>query len=70
MESQCKVLEHMRTVLWPPDGWNCLFLCIRLNEARAHKVADVPTGVAQDAILDHMGPDFRCQNEVKTTKNC
>ena len=28
------------------------------------------TCVVQDAILDNMGPDFRCQNEVMTTKNC
>ena len=36
----------------------------------ANKVADVSTCVVQDAILDHMGSDFRCQNEVMTTKNC
>ena len=36
----------------------------------ANKVADVPTRAAQDAILDHMGPDFRCQNEVMTNKKC
>ena len=24
----------------------------------------------EDAMLDNMGPDFRCQNEVRTTKNC
>ena len=41
-----------------------------LSEEGANKVADVPTGVVQDAMLDHMGPDFRCQNEVMTTKNC
>ena len=34
------------------------------------KFADAPTSVAQDAMLDHMGSDFRCQNEVMTTKNC
>ena len=51
-------------------GWNCLFLYINLNGEGAHKVADVPTSVVQDAILDHMGSDFRCQNEVMTTKNC
>ena len=26
--------------------------------------------VVQCAIWDHMGSDFRCQNEVMTTKNC
>ena len=36
----------------------------------ANKVADVSACVVQDAILDHMGSDFRCQNEVMTTKNC
>ena len=70
MKSQCKALEHIRTDLWPLCGWNCLFLCMNLSEEGAHKVADVPTGVVQDAILDHMGSDFRCQNEVMTTKNC
>ena len=28
------------------------------------------TCVVQYAIDDHMGSDFRCQNEVVTTKNC
>ena len=55
---------------WPLCGWNCTLLYIVLNEKGANKVADVPTGVVQDAILDHMGLDFRCQNEVMTTKNC
>ena len=70
MKPQCKALEHIRTALWPLCSWNCLFLYINLNEGGANKVADVPTGVVQDAILDHMGSDFRCQNEVMTTKNC
>ena len=52
------------------DAYNCLFLYINLSEEGAHKVADVATSVVQDAILDHMGSDFRCQNEVMTTKNC
>ena len=43
---------------------------INLSEEGGHKVANVPTGVDQDAILDHMGSDFRCQNEVMTTKKC
>ena len=47
-----------------------MFLCIKLNEEGAYKVAGVLTGVAQDAILDHMGSDLRCQNEVMTTRNC
>ena len=46
-----------------------LVLCIKLNEEGAQKVADLRTSVAQDAILDHMGSDFRCQNEVMTAKN-
>ena len=70
MKSQCKALEHIRTAFWPLCGWNYLFLCINLNEEGAQKVADLRTSVAQDAILDHMGSDFRCQNEVMTTKNC
>ena len=41
-----------------------------LREEEAPKVADVPTGVAQDAILEHMASDFRCQSEVGTTTNC
>ena len=70
MKSQCKALEHIRTALWPLCGWKCLFLYINLSEEGAHKVADVPTGVVKDAILDHMGSDFRCQNEAMTTRNC
>ena len=42
---------------------------IILNEEGANKVADVATSVVQDAIFDHMGSGFRCQNEVMTTKN-
>ena len=70
MKSQCKALEHIRTALWPPDDWKCLFLCIKLSEEGVHRVADVDTSAAQEAILDHMGSDFRCQNEVMTTRNC
>ena len=47
-----------------------LVLCTELNEQGAQKVADLPTSVVQDAILDDMGSDFRCQNEVRATKNC
>ena len=70
MNSQCKALEHIRTARWPLCGWKCLFCYIKLNEEGAEKVADLPTSVAQDASLDHMGSDFRCQNEVMTTRNC
>ena len=45
-------------------------LYISLSEEGANKVADVPTCVVQDEILDHMGSDFRCQNEAMTTRNC
>ena len=45
-------------------------LHIDLSEEGVHRVADVTTSVVQDAMLDHMGLDFRCQNEVMTTKNC
>ena len=41
-----------------------------MSEEGVHKVADVDTSVAQDAMLDHMGSDFRCQNGVMTTRNC
>ena len=51
-------------------AWHCTFLYIVLSEKGGNKVADVPTCVVQDAILDHMGSDFRCQNEVRTSKNC
>ena len=70
MGSQCKALEHIRTGRWPLGGGEWLFLCIKLNEEGAEKVADLRTSVAQDAILDHMGSDLRCQNEVMTTRNC
>ena len=70
MKSQCKALEHIRTALWPLCGWKCLFVHIKLREEEAPKFADVTASVAQDAMLDHMGSDFRCQNEVMTTKNC
>ena len=69
MKSQCMALEHIRTAFWPPCGWNCWFLFIKLSEEGTPKFADVAASVAQDAILDHMGSDFRCQNEVRTTKN-
>ena len=52
------------------ESYVLLFCYIILSEGGANKVADVPTCVVQDAILDHMGSDFRCQNEVMTTKNC
>ena len=70
MKSQCKALEHIRTVCWLLCGWKCLFVYIKLSEEGAHKVADVPTSAVEDAILDHTGSDFWCQNEVMTTKNC
>ena len=70
MNSQCNALEHIRTALRPLCGWKCLLLCIKLEEEGTRKVADVAASVAQDAILEHMGSDFRCQNEVMTTKNC
>ena len=70
MKSQCNALEHIRTACWPLGGRKCLFLCIKLSEEGADKVADIPKGVTQDAILDHTGSDFRCLNEVRTTKNC
>ena len=41
-----------------------------LSEEGANKVADVPTCVVQDAFLDHMGSDVRCQDEVMTIRNC
>ena len=51
--------------------WLEPYICyIILSEEGAHKVADVLTCVVQDAILDNMGSDFRCQNEVMTTRNC
>ena len=46
-----------------------VFLYIKLKEEETGKVADVPTSVAQDASLDHTDSEFRCQNEVMTTKN-
>ena len=71
MKSQCKALEHIRTAFGPLCGWKCLFFKkIKMSEEGTQKVADVPTGVVQDAMLDHMGSDFRCQNEVMTTKSC
>ena len=47
-----------------------LLVVMALSEEGAQKVADLPTNVVQDAMLDHMGSDVRCQNEVMTTKNC
>ena len=41
-----------------------------MSEEGTQKVADVPTSIVEDAILDNMGSDFRCQNEVMTTRNC
>ena len=69
IKSQCKALEHIETVFWPLCGWNTTFCYIILSEEGANKVADVPTCVVQDAMLDHMGSEFRCQHEVMTTKN-
>ena len=57
-------------IFGPLCGWNPTFCYIILSEEGAHKVADVLTCVVRDAILDHMGSDFRCQNEVMTTRNC
>ena len=45
-------------------------LYIKLSEEGADKVADIHTGVPQDAMLDNMGPYLRCQNEFMTTKIC
>ena len=59
MESLYKALYTIRIVFGPLCGRKCLFCCIKLNEEGAQKVADLPTSVAQDAILDHMGSDFR-----------
>ena len=67
---QCKALERIISALTKMCGWNCLFLYINLNEEGAYKGADIHTGVTQDAIWDHTGSDFRCLNEVRTTKNC
>ena len=67
---QHKALEHTKTANWPLCDWKCLSCYIKLNEEGAQKVADLRTSVAQDAILDHIGPDFRCQNEAMTTRNC
>ena len=47
-----------------------MFVYIILNEEGANKVADVHTGVVQDATLDHTGSDIQCQNEAMTTNNC
>ena len=69
-KSQCKALEHIETVFGPLCGWNTTFCYMILSEEGANKVADVLTCVVQDAMLDHMGSDLRCQNEVMTTKNC
>ena len=70
IRSQSTAFEHIETVCWPLCGWSTTFCCIILSEEGANKVADVATSVVQDAILDHMGSDFRCQNAVMTTKNC
>ena len=70
IKSQCKALEHIETVFWQLCGWNTTFGYIILSEEGANKVADVPTCVVQDAILDDMGSEFRCLNEVMTTNNC
>ena len=69
-KSQCKALEHIATIFGPLCGWNPTFCYISFSEEGAHKVADVLTCVVQDAMLDHMGSDLRCQNGVATIKNC
>ena len=69
-KSQRKALEHIETVFGSLCGWNPTVCSIILSEEGAHKVADVLTCVVQDAILDHMGSDHRCQNAVMTTTNC
>ena len=70
IKSQYKAVEHTETVC-SADMWLKYTCCyIALSEEGAHKVADVATSVVQDAMLDHMGSDFRCQSEVMTTKNC
>ena len=38
-----------------PMWLEMLFLHRKLSEEGTQKVADVPTSVVQDAILDHMG---------------
>ena len=70
MKSQCKASEHIGMARWPMCGGKCLFCYIKLREEGVHKVADLPTSVVNDAVLDHMGSDFRYQNEVMTTRNC
>ena len=47
-----------------------LFIEHRRGHHGAAQVANVPTWIAQGAKLDHMGSDFRCKNEVRTTRNC
>ena len=70
IKSPYKAMEHIETVFWLLCGWNSTSCYIILGEEGANKVADVATSVVQDATLDHTGSDFRCQNEVMTTKNC
>ena len=70
IKSQYKAVEHIETVFWPLCGWNTTFCYIILSEEGANKVADVPTGVVQYAMLDHMGSDLRYQSRAMTTKNC
>ena len=41
-----------------------------ISEEGDNKVAEVATSVVQDDILDLMGSDFLCHNEVMTTRNC
>ena len=43
---------------------------MKMNMMMRTMMIMIPTGVVQDAMLDHTGSDFRCQNEVLTTKNC
>ena len=72
IKSQYKAVEHIETVFGPLCGWNTTFGFIILSKERGQqgRRSGVPTSVVQDAILDHMGSDFRCQNEVMTTRNC
>ena len=70
IKSPYRAVEHIETVCWPLCGWNSTFCYIILGGEGADNVADVATSVVQDAILDHMGSDFRCQSGVMTTKNC
>ena len=47
-----------------------IFIEHRRGHHGAAQVANVPTWIAQGAKMDHIGSDFRCQTEVRTTRNC